>query len=52
MLIIAINTFSGVIGKVFKFTLSPLYIAFYIAGDGVLTTTSPTDFAPNGPVGS
>lgn len=52
ILVIAINTFSGVIGKVFKFIPKPLYIAFSIAGDGVLTTTSPTDFAPNGPVGS
>ena len=32
--------------------LVAFWIALLIAGDGVLITISPIDFAPNGPVGS
>ena len=49
---IPIKIFSSVIGSSLILTPTALYTAFAIAGDGVLITISPMDFAPNGPVGS
>jgi len=49
---VPLHTFSGVIGSSLCHVPVALNTACAIAGEGVLITISPMDFAPNGPVGS
>lgn len=49
---IPLYTFSAVIGSSRICTPTAFATAPAMAGDGVLITISPMDFAPNGPVGS